>query len=97
MNPTDRCESGGPLTEIEELLTADQRRRPITVAEHQAFRESISTPRYDDEIDAAIDEHLEIDPYVTGTNNRRSDKELAKMLDIIDNLPISTNRTDGQA
>ena len=53
----------------------------------------------EDEIDRSIDEDfddlVEIDPYVTGTNNRRSDRDLAKMLELIDNLPISENGKEG--
>ena len=48
-----------------------------------------------DSTDRELDEHLQIDPYVTGTNNRRSDKELSRMLDLIDNLPISDSGKDG--
>lgn len=42
-------------------------------------------------------DNLQIDPLVSGTNARRSEKDLAKMLDLIDNLPISTAGKDGQA
>ena len=48
------------------------------------------------EFDAEVDEQIVIDPYTSGTNNRRSDKELARMLDLIDSLPISeSNGKDG--
>lgn len=71
-------------------------RRIVSVEAHAAFRQSLTTPLFD-EIDAELDEHIEIDPYVSGTNNRRSDKELARMLDLIDNLPISDSGKDGRA
>ncbi|MBK1814999.1 hypothetical protein JIN84_05195 [Luteolibacter yonseiensis] len=38
-----------------------------------------------------------IEPFVSGTNNRRSDKELARVLDLIDNLPTSETGKDGLA
>ena len=69
----------------------------LTVADHDAWRHSLLTPADYDEIDAALDEHLQFDPHITGTNNRRSDRELARMLDLIDNLPISTTGEEGQA
>jgi hypothetical protein len=45
--------------------------------------------------DEDFDDLLEIDPFVSGTNNRRSDKELARVLELIDNLPISDAGKDG--
>ncbi len=47
------------------------------------------------DIDEDLDDLIEIDPYVSGTNSRRSDRDLAKMLDLIDNLPISENGKEG--
>jgi hypothetical protein len=87
-----------PLLEIEHLATQDQRR--TTIDDHAHFLRCISTDeRGLDEIDREIDEDfddlVEIDPYVTGTNNRRSDRDLAKMLELIDNLPISENGKEG--
>ncbi len=46
-------------------------------------------------IDEDFDDLIVVDPYVTGTNNRRSDRDLAKMLELIDNLPISENGKEG--
>jgi len=71
---------------VEMLATADDR-RPVSVAEHAAFQRAISRPtdRFD-EIDAELDELTVIDPYVSGTNNRRSDKELARVLALLDSL-----------
>lgn len=88
MNPAE------PL-EVERLIPADKRR--VTPDDQLHFRRSIATDeRGVDEIDREIDEYLEVDPYVTGTNNRRSDRELARMLELIDNLPISGDGKDGQ-
>jgi hypothetical protein len=76
---------------VELLVPAHARR--ISVNEHHAFRESISTNR-EDEHD--FDDIIEIDPYVSGTSSRRSDKELNRMLAIIDSLPLSQARKAGQ-
>jgi hypothetical protein len=81
--------------EVEQLVSASKRR--VTPDDQLHFRRCISTDeRGVDEIDREIDEHLQIDPYVTGTNSRRSDAELARMLELIDNLPISDNGKDGE-
>jgi hypothetical protein len=85
--------SRSPLTELECSLTTDQRR--VSVDDHKAFRAGLSQAEPD--VDADLDEHLQIDPHVSGTNSRRSDKELARMLDLIDNLPVSTNGKAGRA
>jgi len=79
-----------------DLLLTDDQRRTVTVDDHLHFRRSLATDDCGrDEIDRELDEHLQIDPYVTGTNNRRSDKELARMLSLIDNLPISDAGKEG--
>lgn len=94
--PRPRCETPA-ITEIESLISADQR-RTCSVEKHLHFIRSISTDsRGVDAIDRMLDEEIEVDPYVSGTNNRRSDRELNRMLNLIDNLPISTNGTDGHA
>jgi hypothetical protein len=80
-----------PLTEIEAGLSEYQRR--VSVDAHLHFQKCISVD--DREIDEDFDDLVEIDPYVTGTNNRRSDRDLAKMLELIDNLPISENGKEG--
>ena len=66
----------------------------MNIQEHQEWQHSLLTPQDIDEIED-FDDLIEIDPYVPGTNNRRSDKELAKMLDLLDNLPISENGKEG--
>lgn len=47
--------------------------------------------------DRELDEMIEVDPYVISTLSRRSDNELARMLDLIGNLPISDGGEDGSA
>jgi hypothetical protein len=83
--------------EVERLLSENSLRRSlaadrrVSVEKHAEFQRSLTTHGDDD-----IDDLVEIDPYVSGTSNRRSDKELSKILDLIDNLPISTNGKDGR-
>ena len=96
MIPDDCRDCKRSEVELDGLLTADER-RTVSVETHQAFRESLAKPSQFDEVDAALDEEIQVDPYVSGTNTRRSDKELARMLDLIDNLPISENGKGGQA
>jgi len=78
------------------LLTDDQRHAEwqIQLAEKQAFSNELVAIHglLDDE---DFDGILQADPYISGTNNRRSDKELAHMLDLIDNLPISDAGKEG--
>jgi hypothetical protein len=75
-----------PLTELEAMLTADER-RIVTVADHEHFLRSISTDNCGrDEIDRALDEQIVIDPYVPQVRSRRSDEELARVLSILDSL-----------
>jgi len=76
-------------------------KQTITIATQERFQRSIFNPPplpHDfDEIDHEIDEHLVIDPYVSGAPSRRSDKELARILDLIDSLPVSSTGKEGQA
>jgi hypothetical protein len=65
------------------------------VDDHKAFRAGLSQAVAD--VDDDLDEYLQIDPYVTGTNSRRSDSDLARLLDLIDSLPVSTNGKEGRA
>ena len=73
--------SAEPLP-IDLLLTADQRRLNVALAASQPLN---PMPWHD----------LAIDPYVSGTNSRRSDKDMNRMLSIIDNLPINPKSKDG--
>ncbi|MES2920186.1 MAG: hypothetical protein V4819_01470 [Verrucomicrobiota bacterium] len=40
-----------------------------------------------DEIDRALDDHIEVDPFNREPSSRKSDKELGRLLSILDNLP----------
>jgi len=75
-------------------------RERISVASaeaEQTLRQQLARSLAADPIEGLLDDHIQIVPYVTGTNSRRSDKELAKMLELIDNLPISESGKDGRA
>ncbi len=93
MNPADDRRAAGraPLTELDAGLTAYQR-RTVSVNDHLAFRvrmaDEMEAARQR-EIDQMLDEEIEIDPFGGDPPSRRSDKELARMLDLIDNLPIA--------
>lgn len=93
MKSNDSCETNDPL---DIALGAS---KPISVSDHHAIRREMLAgllhERDFDDIDLEVDELIQVDPYLTGTNNRRSDKELARMLDIIDSLPTSSNGKEG--
>jgi hypothetical protein len=80
----------------EKLLTANSERRKLSIDQHDQLRREMLGGLVDERDFDDIDELIEIDPYVSGTSNRRSDKELSKILDLIDNLPISSNGKDGR-
>jgi hypothetical protein len=80
--------------EIERLISADQRR--TTVADHDAFRRGLYTTDEPalDEIDDDLDDMAVADPYELHAPSRRSDKELARMLDLLDSLPTGNDRKE---
>jgi hypothetical protein len=80
----------------EKLLEANAQRRKLSIDQHDQLRREMLGGLVDERDFDDIDELIEIDPYVSGTSNRRSDKELSKILDLIDNLPISSNGKDGR-
>jgi hypothetical protein len=67
------------LLEIEELLTADQR-RTVTPEDHLRFRETISKPRKFDEIDESM-----ADPMIDRAP-RRSDAYRKRLESILDEI-----------
>ena len=75
MNATDRQ----PL-EIELLVTPDRR---VSVAGHHEFREGLRAAT-DDDMD--FDDVIQIDPYAGDPPSKRSDKETARLLSILDSL-----------
>ncbi|MCX8495764.1 MAG: hypothetical protein ORN51_06225 [Akkermansiaceae bacterium] len=56
--------------------------RKITIEDHEDFRHSLLTPSDEDDI---FDDLLEIDPHVPNPPSRRSDRELSRLLALLDN------------
>jgi hypothetical protein len=80
----------------------------VSVNQHATFRQSLAPADHAarclnidgcgrDEIDRELDDCVLIDPYVSGAPSRRSDKELARILNLIDNLPVSERGKEGHA
>jgi hypothetical protein len=61
MNNPSRSDAAREPLAIDGLLTEDER-RPLSVAGHQAFRESLSTSRPFDEIDELVAQLRETQP-----------------------------------
>jgi hypothetical protein len=84
-----------PKTEVEDLLTADQRRlqtaldstKPITIDDHASFRQSITTPKPFDAIDEAA-----ADPIHDHAPRRASHGKVNRVLSILDQLERESNR-----
>jgi hypothetical protein len=74
-----------------DLLLSEDERRPLTVAGHHEWRESISTPQAFDEVDLEVDRINVVDPYECHAPSRRSDKQVASLLDLLDNLETSNS------
>ena len=71
---------------LDGLLTEDER-RPLSVAGHHQFRESLAVSgRKYDEVDELVDEHIQIDPYEGDPPSKRSDREINRVLSILDEL-----------
>lgn len=66
-------------TDLEGELTT---RRPVTVADHALFINSLLTP---DDLDD-LDELMQLDPYAGDPPCKRSDKETDRLLSILDSL-----------
>jgi hypothetical protein len=80
-------------TVLDLMLTEDQR-RPLTVAGHHEWRESLAAPARDfDEVDELVAEIPVVDPYEVHAPSRRSDKEVANLLDLLDNLETDRKET----
>jgi hypothetical protein len=74
-----------------DLLLSEDERRPLSVEQHAAWRESISTPQAFDEVDLEIDRINVVDPHECHQPSRRSDKEVASLLDLLDSLETSNS------
>ncbi len=69
-------------------------RRPVSVNAHALFLDSLLTPDDLDEIDRELDEQTIVDPYEVHAPSRRSDKEVANLLDLLDNLETGNDRKE---
>ena len=75
------------LLALDALLTEDER-RTVTVDDHLHFRKCLATDSLGrDEIDRELDEMIVVDGYNREPSSRRSDREIARVLSILDNLP----------
>lgn len=71
---------------IDLLLTEDER-QPVTPEVHQSTRETLAQPvRACDDFDDDFDDLLVVDPYERHAPSRRSDREVADVLAILDSL-----------
>jgi hypothetical protein len=61
--------------------------RRVSINDHADFLTGLLTPSDHDDIDDMLDEEIVMDPYNREPSSRRSDKEISKLLDILDNLP----------
>jgi len=77
--PTAETASRQPL-EIEFLVPPDKR---VTIAGHHEFREGLRGCT-DDDID--FDDVIQIDPYAGDPPSKRSDKEISRLLDVLDSI-----------
>lgn len=66
--------------EIELLVTPDRR---VSVAGHHAFREGLRAAT-DDDMD--FDDVIQIDPYAGDPPSKRSDKEISRLLSVLDSI-----------
>lgn len=68
----------------------------ISISIHKDFKDSISSPsRNFDFIDESCeisDDQIVVDPYEVHAPSRRSDKDLSRMLDLLDSLEIGNDR-----
>jgi|GEM_PF-2308974 len=82
MNPSDCRKTNKPVTEIEELLTSDQRR--ITPAQHQSFRESITPPTHRDF--HAVDYEVAGDPAIDRAPETQGYGKIKRVLQLLDGI-----------
>ena len=81
---TAETASRQPL-EIELLVTPEKR---VSVAGHHMFREGLRGST-DDDID--FDDVIQIDPYAGDPPSKRSDKEISRLLDVLDSIENDSN------
>ncbi len=72
-----------PLPEM--LISTDSRR--VSVDDHKAFREALTDRSAAlDEIDAELDDMLQVDPFNGDPPSRRKDREISRVLSLLDSL-----------
>ena len=71
--------------EIELLVTPAKR---VSVAGHHAFREGLRAATADD---PDFDDLIQIDPYAGDPPSKRSDKEISRLLDVLDSIENDSN------
>lgn len=69
--------------------TARQQRRPLSVARHHAWRESLTAQSADD-----FDDLVVVDPHEAHAPSRRSDKDLGEFLSLLDSLETGNDRKE---
>ena len=72
-----------PLTELENLLTEDQR-RVVTVDQHMQFQMGLHSDDQEDD----FDDQIEVDRADFCPPSRKKDKELSRTLSILDELEM---------
>tara|TARA_R110000868_G_scaffold55814_1_gene173329 strand:+ start:235 stop:480 length:246 start_codon:yes stop_codon:yes gene_type:complete len=65
---------------VELLLSEDARRDRVTIDDHQAFHKSMAPEPIDDDDDTVLD------PFEHRAGSRRSDREVKRLLSVLDNL-----------
>lgn len=80
-----------PPLEIESLVSDHARR--VTVDDHDRFQREFFPPAASDD-DDDLDDDLVVDPFELHAPSRRSDRDLARMLDLLDSLPTGNDRKE---
>lgn len=70
--------------------------KPITVSDHENFHRDLDAlhgllrPHDFDDIDAELDDMLQVDPYNGDPPSRRKDREVSRVLGLLDSLERGT-------
>ena len=80
--------SADSQTELDALLTADERR--VKMAADENLIRSLGR----DEIDRELDDMNTVDPYEVHGPSRRSDKDLSEFLSLLDSLETGNDREE---
>ena len=59
----------------------------LSIQRHHEWQMKLAAQQdFVDPVDAELDDHLQVDPYAGDPPSRRSDKELGRLLDLLDSL-----------